>query len=197
MALYKFKVYLDDNDEVYRIIEIKPGTKFINFHDIILQSFGFDNKHNGSFYMSDDTWKKGEQIVKEKKDEKPLMKDAKMNAFINDPHQKIIFIYDDEAQWMFYCELNGIEMNENAATDYPNIAKTVGKSPKQYTLGKKIGEGLEEDEFEYLTRNLLAGDVSEEEMKEHSGFSSDGEDEEEDEDDDMVDDSGDDYDDED
>jgi len=48
---------------------------------------------------------------------------------------------------------------------------------------------LKEDEFEYIARNLLAGDVSEEELKEHEGFGDATDDEDSDsEDDDMVDD---------
>lgn len=194
MPLYKFKVYLDDNDEVFRVVEIKPGQTFSHFHDVILQSFNFDNKHDASFFMSDDTWKKGQEITKDKKGEKPVFKDSKLNKFIYDPHQKIIFMYyQDDVTWEFYCELNGIIMDVDITTDYPNIAKSIGKPPKQYAKGKKVGEGLEEDEFEYLTRNLLAGDVSDDEIKEHSGFSDDPEatdiadsDEDEVDDDDMI-----------
>lgn len=187
MPLYKFKVYLDDNDEVFRVIEIKPAHKFLQFHDAILKSYGFDDKHDASFFMSDDTWKKGDEITKAKKGDTPMMKDAKLNAFINDPHQKILFIYNQpETPWDFNCELAGIVMQEDVATDYPNIAKTVGKSPKQYAKGKKVGENLEEDEFEYLTRNLLAGDVSDEEMKEHDGFSNESDDDEEEAGDDDI-----------
>ncbi len=169
MPLYKFKVYFEDNEDVYRVIEIKPGQTFTHFHDVILQSVGFDNQHDATFFMSDDLWRKGQEINKQKKGENPVMKDAKLNAFINDPHQKILFVYD--GQWWFNCELAGIVMTENPATDYPNIFKTSGKPPKQYAANdKKFGEGLEEDEFEYIARNLLAGDVSEEELKEHEGF---------------------------
>lgn len=176
MPLYKFKVYLDDNDEVFRVLEIKPGQKFLDFHNAILKSFNFDDKHDASFFMSDDTWKKGQEIVKSKKGDLPLFKDSKLNAFIIDPHQKIIFTYNqDDVQWYFHCELNGIIMDVDVAVDYPNIIKSVGKPPKQYAKGKKVGENLEEDEFEYLTRNLLAGDVSDDEIKEHSGFSDDPE----------------------
>jgi hypothetical protein len=176
MPLYKFKVYLDDTDEVFRVIELKPGQKFLDFHDAILKSFAFDNKHDASFFMSDDTWKKGQEITKSKKGELPLFKDSKLNAFINDPHQKIIFIYEQEdVQWYFHCELNGIIMDVDITVDYPNIVKSVGKPPKQYGKGKKVGENLEEDEFDYLTKNLIAGDVSEEEIKEHDGFSDDPE----------------------
>jgi hypothetical protein len=188
MPLYKFKVYFEDNEDVYRVIEIKPGQTFTHFHDVILQSIGFDNQHDASFYMSDDMWRKGEEISKLKKGENVVMKDAKLNAFINDPHQKILFVYD--GQWWFNCELAGIVMTENPATDYPSVFKSVGKAPKQYAAkDKKFGEGLEEDEFEYIARNLLAGDVSEEELKEHEGFGDATDDEDSDsEDDDMVDD---------
>ncbi len=176
MPLYKFKVYLDDNDDVFRVIEIEPKQKFLHFHAAILEAYGFDDKHNASFFMSDDTWRKGQEIVKAKKRDAPLFKNAKLNAFINDPHQKIIFIYyQDDIQWYFHCELNGIVMDTDIAVDYPNIAKIVGKSPKQYAKGKKVIGGQEEDEFEDLTRSLLAGGVSAEELKEHDGFSNDTE----------------------
>lgn len=186
MALYKFKVYFDDNDEVYRIIELKSNQKFIDFHEVILKSVGFDNKHEASFYMSEDTWRKGEEITNRTGTEKAEMKDAKLNAFINDPHQKILYVYDFDAQWTFCCELVGIIIKEDVGTDYPNIAKSVGKPPKQYTNDKKFGEGLEEDEFEYITRNLLVGDVSPEELGDGFGTETDPDAEKEEGDDDVF-----------
>ncbi len=179
MPLYKFKVYFEDNDEVYRIIEVKHNQTFQHLHEAILTSVGFDNKHDATFYMSDDTWRKGQQLTTKKGTDFPVLKDSKLNAFINDPHQKIIYVYDLEAQWWFNCELTGIIISEDAGKDYPFVAKTVGKAPKQYNTEKKIGEDLEEDEFEYITRNLLSGDVAPEELGE--GFGSEGEDEEENE----------------
>lgn len=171
MALYKFKVYFEDNDEVYRIIEVKSNQTFQHLHEAILSSVAFDSKHDASFYMSDDTWRKGQEITNRTGD-KPKMKDAKLNAFINDPHQKILYTYDFNADWSFCCELTGIVIKEDASVDYPHIAKSVGKPPKQYN-DKKFGEDLEEDEFDYITRNLLKGDVSEEELGEHAGFGAD------------------------
>lgn len=176
MPLYKFKVYFEDNDEVYRVIEVKHNQTFNHFHEAILASVGFDNKHDASFYMSDDNWRKGEQLTTKKGTDLPLLKDSKLNAYINDPHQKILYMYDFDAQWWFNCELTGIVINETPGTDYPNVLKSVGKAPKQYNTEKKIGEDLEEDEFEYITRNLLAGDVSPDELGE--GFGSEGEEEE-------------------
>lgn len=184
MALYKFKVYFEDNEDVYRVIEIKSGQTFLELHEAILASIGFDKKHDASFFMSDDNWRKGQEITTRTGADKPLMKDAKLNKYINDPHQKIIYIYDFNADWTLNCELTGIVIKEDITVDYPNIVKSVGKAPKQYATEKKIGEDLEEDEFEYITRNLLAGDVSKEELDEHAGgFGSEGDDEEESEDD--------------
>ena len=56
MAIYRFKVAFEDNEDVYREIEIKSAQNFEDFHNVILQSIDFDNIHDSSFYISDDHW---------------------------------------------------------------------------------------------------------------------------------------------
>jgi len=58
MSVYRFKVTFEDNDEIYREIEIKSVQTFEDFHFVILQSIGFDTIHNASFFISDDYWRK-------------------------------------------------------------------------------------------------------------------------------------------
>ena len=65
MAVYKFKVSFDDYDDISRVIEIKSTQTFLDFHKSILASIGFDQKHMASFYMSNDAWKKGQEITLE------------------------------------------------------------------------------------------------------------------------------------
>ena len=65
MAVYKFKVYFEDYEDIYRVIEIKSNQTFLDFHHAILESIKFDNKQLASFYMSNDAWKKGQEITLE------------------------------------------------------------------------------------------------------------------------------------
>jgi UDP-3-O-[3-hydroxymyristoyl] glucosamine N-acyltransferase len=54
MAVYRFKVYLEDNEDIYRDIDIKASHTFEEFHKIIQEAFKFDAKHAAAFFVSDD-----------------------------------------------------------------------------------------------------------------------------------------------
>ncbi|MFN3446396.1 MAG: IS1096 element passenger TnpR family protein, partial [Bacteroidia bacterium] len=96
MALYKFKLTFEEYEDISRVIEIKSTQTFFEFHKAILDSVGFDQKQMASFYMSNDTWKKEQEITLEDmsddNDENsipiPTMKDSRLSMFVNDPHQK-------------------------------------------------------------------------------------------------------------
>ena len=45
MAIYRFKVYLEDNEDVFRDIDIKAAQTFEQFHTVIQEAFKFDAKH--------------------------------------------------------------------------------------------------------------------------------------------------------
>jgi hypothetical protein len=103
MAVYKFKVSFEEYEDIYRVIEIKSPQTFLDLHKAILDSIGFDQKQLASFYMSTDSWKRGQEITLEDmsddEDEDPskkipIMKKAQLQDYIDDPHQKIIYIYD-------------------------------------------------------------------------------------------------------
>ena len=103
MAVYKFRISFEDQEEVNRDIEIKASQTFEDLHFAILQSVGFDSKEMASFYMSDDNWKKGKEIslmdISEGETKTAVMKDSRLKDFIADPHQKIYYLYDFMAMW--------------------------------------------------------------------------------------------------
>ena len=156
MAVYRFKVAFEDNEDVYREIEIKSAQNFEDFHNVIMQSIDFDNTHDASFFISDDYWRKGEEIalrpVKEDDKRRPpapkrQMNKCKMAALIDDPHQKFLYVYDPKTQWTFLIELLKIVPDDAKAT-YPKCAKTVGIAPKQYLKSDGIPVIVDEDEFD-------------------------------------------------
>jgi hypothetical protein len=176
MAVYKFKVWFEEYDEVYRVIEIKSTQTFEDFHKAILASINFDNKHMASFYMSNDSWKKGQEITLEdmsedKENPTPTMKQAKLSSYIIDPHQKILYVYDFLEVWAFNIELTGIEIKEKAGVKYPVCTKTVGLSPKQYDKIQRFGL-VDDNEFDEITKNYLdksdeiPGEISDDEADE-------------------------------
>jgi hypothetical protein len=162
MAVYKFRVVFEDHEDVSRDIEIKPGQTFEDFHAIILQAVKFDNKHAASFFVSDDYWRKEQEITLLEEDldsDTRLMKNTKISSYVENPYQRFIYIYDKKVQWTFMIELIKIE-SENPKTTYPICSKSAGQPPKQYkqliTEAQKVPSSKD-------PLAALLGDVEEEE----------------------------------
>ena len=159
MSVYRFRVVFEEREEVYRDIEIKSTQTFEDFHFIILNSIGFDTVHNASFFISDDYWRKGEEIIFRNDDPvtnklnvkqlspKKEMKKCKIASLIDDPHQKFLYIYDPKVQWTFMIELMKITA-EDPKVDYPNIVKSMEDAPKQYNM-LNIPAAVEEESDEF------------------------------------------------
>ncbi len=163
MAIYKFKITFEDYEDIYRVIEIKSTQTFLDLHKAILDAIGFDQKQLASFYMSDDSWKKGQEITLEDMSDYeddnlenliPTMANSRLADYINDPHQKILYVYDFLDVWAFNIELTGIDAKEKAGQKYPYCSKTIGVAPKQYDKNKAFGL-VEDNEFDEITNNLL------------------------------------------
>src|SRR3989338_4802620 len=146
MAIYRFKVTFEDNEDVYREIEIKSTQNFEDFHNIIVQCIGFDNMHDASFFISDDYWRKGEEVCLRAADAMRQMNKCKIALLIDDPHQKFVYIYDPKALWTFLIELLKI-VPDDAKASYPKCAKSVGEAPKQH-IASNVVPPVEEEDFD-------------------------------------------------
>ncbi len=146
MAIYRFRVILEDNDDIYRDIDIRSIQTFEDMHTAIQDAFKFDKKHSASFFVSDDYWRKGQEITLRETDlpheevdirknapPKKLMSATKIAKYIDAPHQRFVYVFDPQAQWSFMLELMKID-TENPKTKYPACTKTVGTAPKQYKV---------------------------------------------------------------
>lgn len=160
MSVYKFRVSYEENEEVYREIEIKSLQNFEDFHYAVLSSFGFDNIHNASFFISDDYWRKGDEITLKPVDEdeskqrkreelaqKKQMKKCKMASLIDDPHQKFVYVYDPNVSWTFLVELVKI-LPEDINIEYPRVTKSKEDAPVQYIKQNFIAVEEADDELE-------------------------------------------------
>ena len=57
---------------------------------------------------------------------------SRLCDYISDPHQKIYYIFDPEAQWAFRIEMIKIVPSEELNASYPRCIKINGEAPKQY-----------------------------------------------------------------
>lgn len=56
MNIFKFRVIINTEEDVFRDIEIATDDSFESLHKAILSAFNFEEGEMASFYMSDDTW---------------------------------------------------------------------------------------------------------------------------------------------
>jgi Plasmid pRiA4b ORF-3-like protein len=140
--VYRFKVTYEDHEDVFRYIEIKSSQSFAELHTAIQQCIGFDNSKPAVFYMSDDYWRKEEQIsvensLEEKARKNKIAKSKEQQKkktiadYIDNPHQRFVYVFDPEREWTFLLELLKIAV-EDKNTAYPQCVKSSGTPPKQY-----------------------------------------------------------------
>ena len=158
--IYRFRVILDNDtdDDVFRDIEIYKTNSLEEFHETIINSFGFINNEMASFYISDNEWNQGEEIslfnFGDESKETKLMSSIAINQVINNQNNKLIYIYDFLNMWVFLIEL--IEVAEEIkGINYPNIIFSKGelpeKAPEKKFESKKDGivddEDYEDDNY--------------------------------------------------
>ena len=154
MAILKFRIYFEEDDSVYRDVAVKHTQSFHDLHLIILKAYEFDQKHQATFYRSNDNWQRGREITLEAYDktykaEPLLMKDTAVGSEIRDTNQKFIYVYDFAKNWTFLVELINVSKEENAKLEYPAVVRNEGIAPPQYGTRGLVGDKLAEMEEKY------------------------------------------------
>ncbi len=162
MAILKFRVYLEEDDSVYRDIVIKHKQSFQDLHFAILKSYDFDNKHQATFYRSNDGWLRGREISfapynKDYVAPPLIMAETLIATEIKDTNQKFIFVYDFTKNWTFLVELINISKEESAKTIYPSTSRKEGIGPQQYGTKSLLGDKFADIEEKYDLKEGIDG----------------------------------------
>ena len=166
MAVLKFRVYMEEDDSVYRDIAIRHTQSFYDLHEAILRAYEFDNKHKATFFRSNDHWQRGREITLETYEKEykaaPLqMKDTTIGSEIRDPNQKFIYLYDFNKNWGFLVELINVSKEENPRLIYPATVRVEGIAPSQYGTKGLLGEKFADVEEKYDLTQVTDGFGSE------------------------------------
>ncbi|HYE56390.1 MAG TPA: hypothetical protein VD996_16185 [Chitinophagaceae bacterium] len=154
MAVLKFRIYFEEDDSVYRDVAVKHTQSFLDLHQVILKAYEFDNKHQATFYRSNDHWQRGREITLQKYDrpykvEPLLMENTTIGSEIRDPNQKFVYVYDFNKNWTFLVELINVSKEENNKITYPAVIRTEGIAPSQYGTKGLVSDKLTEVEEKY------------------------------------------------
>jgi Fe-S-cluster formation regulator IscX/YfhJ len=179
MAILKFRIYLEEDDSVYRDVAIRHTQSFNDLHEAILKAYEFDNKHKATFFRSNDHWQRGREISlevydKEYKVSPLLMKDTTIGSEIRIPNQKFIYLYDFNKNWSFMVELINVSKEENPKITYPSTIRVEGIAPSQYGTKGLLGAKFADVEEKYDLTQVTEGFTEEGEEKDDFDFGGNG-----------------------
>lgn len=134
MAIYRFRISFEDYDDVIREIDVLPKQTFLDLHRAIHAATGYEPEKPSSFYVSNDQWKKGDEIAYLPNARKidrgvVLMEVSKLSRFIDDPHQKFYYVYNFDRPFDFHVQLIKI-LKEEEGKVYPALFRSMGQVPK-------------------------------------------------------------------
>ncbi len=131
--IYKIRIILDADNDIFRDIEIEGHSSMEEFHNAISQSFGFLGNEMASFYTCDDAWKQDEEIalfdMSETGSDVRLMNETFLEDVLTVKTPKLIYVYDFLNMWTFFVELADI-VAEEPGRSYPNILFSFGELPE-------------------------------------------------------------------
>jgi len=120
LMIYKIRVILDSEDDVFRDIEVDSEISLEDLHNIITQSFGFLGNEMASFYTADENWNQDLEItlfsIGETTDAR-LMRDTRLSE-----------VMDEQAPKLLYVELADQEEAQEGRL-YPNLLFSFGELP--------------------------------------------------------------------
>lgn len=131
--IYKFRVILDTEEDIFRDIAIDENDTLEDLHNAIVNAFGFDGKEVASFYTCDDKWNQEDEIslfdTGDVPGEQKIMGDYTLNQLLGEEQTKIIYVYDFINMWTFFVELASIEEPETGES-YPALLYSHGIMPE-------------------------------------------------------------------
>lgn len=132
--IYRFRIILDTEEDIFRDIEIEQKATLEDLHNAIVQSFGYDGQEMASFFISDDEWRQGEEIalfdMEESENPIRVMAHTLLEDVVDRDFTRLIYVYDFLSLWTFFIELADIVEPEDGKI-YPNLMYVHGQIPDQ------------------------------------------------------------------
>jgi hypothetical protein len=164
MAVYRFRVFIEDDHEVYRDIELQGKQRFADLHEAVVKAFNFKTGQPAEYISSDQSWYEGDTVVE--LDENLEGDHQKIANHIFDPHQRFLCVTESYNEVGLALELQKILKDEDGAT-YPRCIRSEG-APPYYTQPppEPIVDEPEEEEVPDMEVDMFEGDgPSEEEIE--------------------------------
>ncbi len=168
VMVYKFRVILDTEEDIFRDIAILEDDTLEDFHNAIVNAFDFDGLEIASFYTCDNEWNQEDEIslfdTGDVLGEQKVMSDYQLSSLLDKHQTKIIYVYDFLNMWTFLIELAAIEEIE-AGESYPSTLFSHGIMPlgtaeEEFSETDENALDFDEDDYDEEDFDMFDGDDS-------------------------------------
>lgn len=132
--IYKFRIVSDENELFYRTIEIEDDDTFLSFHNAIMKACDFKKSEMTSFFISNDSWEKEQEITLMDMGDESLktleMSSSHLKDFLMEKGDRVIYQFDFFGDRVLFCTLTDIK-KAAAGKNYPLCSASAGNPPLQ------------------------------------------------------------------
>lgn len=150
--IYRFRVILDTEEDIFRDIEIEANANLEEFHDAITQSFGFDGSEMASFYTTNEFWEEEDEIalfdVGDEPGQARIMSETAIADVVSEDDPRLLYVYDFLSMWTFMVELGDVGEREEGKT-YPNLMFAHGQIPDTAPEKEFTSEPINQEDEDY------------------------------------------------
>ena len=132
--IYKFLLLSDESENFSLEVKIDPESTFLQLNDTIIDALKYSKDQLTSFFICEDNWEKKTEITLIEMDSSSdedvwTMENTKINEFVEDEHQRLLFVYDMMGDRSFFMELREIIPNKDL--EEAVCTKSRGDAPVQ------------------------------------------------------------------
>ncbi|NLD24946.1 MAG: hypothetical protein GX670_12070, partial [Bacteroidales bacterium] len=125
--IFKFLILSDEVNDFKREIKIDADATFMDLYNTLIESIGYSEKEMASFFLSDEKWRKKQEITLIEMDtdsdvDSLVMEDCILSDFLEDEKQKLMFVFDYITNRALYIELSEIILGKSLKKPFCSIS---------------------------------------------------------------------------
>lgn len=133
--IFRFLLLSDEVEDFKREIQIDADASFLDLHTAIIKSAEYTEGEMASFFICNDGWEKEREITLVEMDtsyeeDSFTMAESTLSDFLEDEHQKLMYVFDYLTERAFFMELREIITGKNL--EAPICSKSIGIAPPQF-----------------------------------------------------------------
>lgn len=161
--IFRFTIISDEVEDFMREIRIDADAKFLELHQLILESCGYKDDQMTSFTLCENGWEKSQEIYLEAIEQGSdqdvyTMEKTALRDFLEEEKQHLLYTFDPLADRVFFIELSEI---------------ITGKTRKQGKVSRSLGDAPQQTiDYDRLFNNSIKNSTSSDEDLEDDFFGS-------------------------